>query len=94
MAPSAIQEQAAPIVSDLKAAMTKPATTTTTTLEEALSAAQARFEEKNQISKKLHELATQSLPGGNTRTLLHTAPFPLVMKLGKGVYVWSEDGHK
>ncbi len=72
------------------------ATTAKSRVEAALSlsAARARFEERNPVSKELHGLAVQSLPGGNTRTLLHTSPFPLTMKRGKGPYVWSGDGHK
>jgi 4-aminobutyrate aminotransferase-like enzyme len=62
--------------------------------QKALAAAEARFVANNPISKKLHDLAVGSLPGGNTRTLLHTSPFPLCMKKGKGAFVWDEDGHK
>ncbi|KAK3486290.1 pyridoxal phosphate-dependent transferase [Neurospora crassa] len=61
---------------------------------EALAAAQFRYVANNPLSKKQHELAVESLPGGNTRTLLHTSPFPLCMKHGKGTFVWDEDGHK
>jgi len=60
----------------------------------ALAAAEARFIANNPLSKDQHELAVGNLPGGNTRTLLHTSPFPLSMKQGKGAYVWDEDGHK
>ncbi|KKY20775.1 putative glutamate-1-semialdehydeaminomutase [Phaeomoniella chlamydospora] len=63
-------------------------------VETALAAAQARYEERNPNSKIQHELAVKSLPGGNTRTLLHTSPFPLSMKCGKGPYVYDEDDHK
>ncbi|KAK3368001.1 pyridoxal phosphate-dependent transferase [Podospora didyma] len=60
----------------------------------ALAAAEGRFIANNPLSKQQHAIAVGSLPGGNTRTLLHTAPFPLCMKQGKGAYVWDEDGHK
>ncbi|AEO60298.1 hypothetical protein MYCTH_2309422 [Thermothelomyces thermophilus ATCC 42464] len=60
----------------------------------ALDAAEERFAANNTLSKAQHELAIGSLPGGNTRTLLHTSPFPLCMKQGKGAYVWDLDGHK
>ncbi|KAK4160509.1 pyridoxal phosphate-dependent transferase [Cladorrhinum sp. PSN259] len=65
-----------------------------TTAEEALEAASSRFVRNNPLSKAQHELACLSLPGGNTRTVLHTDPFPLTMKRGKGAYVWDLDGHK
>lgn len=63
-------------------------------LRQALAAAQSRFVESHPKSKEHHEIAVSHLPGGNTRTLLHTSPFPLTMKCGKGPYVWDEDGHK
>lgn len=63
-------------------------------VQQALLVAQTRYEQQNPKSKAQHELAAASLPGGNTRTLLHTSPFPLTMKCGKGPYVWDEDGHK
>jgi glutamate-1-semialdehyde 2,1-aminomutase len=60
----------------------------------ALGAAEARFIANNPLSKAQHELAVGSLPGGNTRTLLHTSPFPLAMKQGQDSYVWDVDNHK
>lgn len=60
---------------------------------EAFDAARARFVERNPMSLKLHEEAVKSLPGGNTRSLLHNAPFPVFMKRGEGSQVFSEDGH-
>ncbi|KAK8221565.1 pyridoxal phosphate-dependent transferase [Phyllosticta capitalensis] len=60
----------------------------------ALEAAQARFMARNPNSKRIHDDAVQSLPGGNTRSVLHTAPFPVVMKSGKGCHVVDEDGHE
>jgi glutamate-1-semialdehyde 2,1-aminomutase len=61
---------------------------------EALKAAEGRFVERNAISLKLHEEAVKSLPGGNTRSLLHTPPFPVFLKSGNGYQVTSEDGQK
>ncbi|KAI0597470.1 pyridoxal phosphate-dependent transferase [Biscogniauxia sp. FL1348] len=95
MAPSAIQGTAE---NDTENAVPKKVVTTAPTQDDAvqavLTAAIARFEEANPISKKQHEIAVGTLPGGNTRSLLHTPPFPLCMKSGKGAYVWDEDGHK
>lgn len=62
------------------------------TVKEALDAATARYIEHNPESKKLHDNATEVFPGGNTRTVLHAAPFPLCMKFGAGYQVTSEDG--
>jgi glutamate-1-semialdehyde 2,1-aminomutase len=60
---------------------------------QALEAAKARFVERNKTSLKLHEESVKSLPGGNTRSLLHTAPFPVFVKSGKEYQITSEDGH-
>ncbi len=65
-----------------------------TAAQAALRAAETRFVANNPLSKAQHGLAAGSLPGGNTRTLLHTSPFPLSMKQGKDAYVWDLDGHK
>ncbi|KAJ9149465.1 Pyridoxal phosphate-dependent transferase [Pleurostoma richardsiae] len=92
MAPIAISEQVSDVVSNLKAKAA--AATSTDPVKAAIAAAEARYTERNPVSKKQHEVAVNHLPGGNTRTLLHTSPFPLVMKSGKGAFVWDEDGHK
>ncbi|KAK4442696.1 hypothetical protein QBC34DRAFT_443973 [Podospora aff. communis PSN243] len=60
----------------------------------ALAAAEARFATNNPLSKVQHELAVASLPGGNTRTLLHTPPFPLTISRGEGTSLYDLDGHK
>lgn len=64
------------------------------TAEMALRAAEARFIANNTLSKAQHDLAVGTLPGGNTRTLLHTSPFPLTIKQGKDAHVWDLDNHK
>lgn len=62
-------------------------------LDDAVSAAKQRFITRNPNSKSLFELACESLPGGNTRTALYTAPFPICMKKGEGYKVVDEDDH-
>ena len=59
----------------------------------ALSNAINRFITRNPRSQELHKLATESMPGGNTRTQLHTFPFPVCMKSGEAYQVTSEDAH-
>lgn len=66
---------------------------TSKTLESALAEAQARFKARNTRSAELHAEASSWLPGGNTRTTLHTTPFPVYMSSGKDHTVTSEDGH-
>ena len=34
------------------------------------------------------------MPGGNTRTTLHNAPFPLTVVRGEGCRLWDADGHE
>ncbi|CAO2657306.1 Nn.00g034320.m01.CDS01 [Neocucurbitaria sp. VM-36] len=64
-----------------------------TTIDEALEAAKARFVERHIKSLHLHQEAAKSLPGGNTRSVLHTAPFPVFLKSGRGYQITDEDGH-
>ncbi len=66
----------------------------TGTLADALATARERFTNRNPTSLKLHQEAVKQLPGGNTRSLLYTAPFPLYMKKGAGYKVFDEDGHE
>jgi glutamate-1-semialdehyde 2,1-aminomutase len=63
------------------------------TTSDVLRKAEARFSERNAKSFKLHKEAAKSLPGGNTRSLLHTPPFPVFLRSGSGHHVTSEDGH-
>ncbi|PHH87530.1 hypothetical protein CDD83_8733 [Cordyceps sp. RAO-2017] len=66
--------------------------TTSPGLQEVLRAAVVRFAQKNPESRAVHEEAVKSLPGGNTRSVLHTDPFPLSLKSGNGYMVASQDG--
>ncbi|MBS3651576.1 aminotransferase class III-fold pyridoxal phosphate-dependent enzyme [Pseudaminobacter sp. 19-2017] len=63
-------------------------------LDSALEEARSRFLKRNPKSADAHEKATRSMPGGNTRTSLFYAPFPLAIARGDGPYVWDADGHK
>ncbi|OTA03353.1 Glutamate-1-semialdehyde aminotransferase [Trichoderma parareesei] len=53
--------------------------------------ARALYVARNPRSQAIHQDATRSLPGGNTRTVLYTDPFPICMKSAKGYQVTSED---
>ena len=63
-------------------------------IDSVLHDAVTRFIERHPESQRLHKLSLESLPGGNTRTLLHTAPFPVFMRKGEGSELWDEDGNK
>ncbi|KAL4883536.1 pyridoxal phosphate-dependent transferase [Aspergillus karnatakaensis] len=59
-----------------------------------LQTAKQRFEERNPKSKQQHQIATESLPGGNTRSVLHADPFPVCMARGRGNRLSDIDGHE
>jgi hypothetical protein len=46
-------------------------------LSAALSSVQAKYALSNPHSLKAHNEACQDFPGGNTRTVLHSSPFPI-----------------
>ena len=63
-------------------------------VEAALLEARERYAAGNPRSRALHDRACASLPGGNTRTILHFAPFPPTIARGEGAYLWDADGHR
>jgi glutamate-1-semialdehyde 2,1-aminomutase len=65
-----------------------------TNIKAALDEAHTRYESRYPKSKALYEDALKVLPGGNTRSLLHTNPFPIIMKKGQNHMLIDEDGHK
>ncbi|KAB5532723.1 pyridoxal phosphate-dependent transferase [Coniochaeta sp. 2T2.1] len=73
--------------------MSSSTPSTPATLTAALQAAATRFTARNPRSAALHASALSSMPGGNTRTTLHTSPFPVYMNSGSHHTVTSEDGY-
>jgi glutamate-1-semialdehyde 2,1-aminomutase len=71
----------------------KSHTAVSSELSTAVAAAKQRFIERNPTSARLFEEAAEYLPGGNTRTLLYSAPFPICMKKGENYQVFDEDNH-
>jgi glutamate-1-semialdehyde 2,1-aminomutase len=59
----------------------------------AVTDAHATYLTKNPISAKAHANAAEHLPGGNTRTVLFSQPFPLVIISSAGNTLTSADGH-
>ncbi|KAK7745686.1 hypothetical protein SLS62_009652 [Diatrype stigma] len=59
-----------------------------------LQATVQRYEQRNPRSQALHLEAAESLPGGNTRTLLHEHPFPIAIARGENHRLFDEDGHE
>lgn len=60
----------------------------------AYAAAEERFTATNPESLLQYSRACESLPGGNTRTGMYYAPYPLSMARGEGAYMWDIDGHR
>ncbi|KAK2758154.1 glutamate-1-semialdehyde 2,1-aminomutase [Colletotrichum kahawae] len=69
-------------------------TSSQTQCQVLLAEALQRYETRNIKSLEYHNAALESLPGGNTRTLLHVSPFPIVMVRGEGSKLIDLDGHE
>lgn len=74
--------------------MDRPATTSPfADMDAALAAAHDVYRARNPKSLAQVERAAASMPGGNTRTVLHYPPFPLTIARGAGSRLWDLDGH-
>ena len=62
-------------------------------LARAAEQAAERFAESNPKSAAAHIDALAVMPGGNTRSVLFYAPFPLTIARGEGKRLWDLDGH-
>jgi glutamate-1-semialdehyde 2,1-aminomutase len=67
---------------------------TATDLAARLAEAEARYVGRNPESLRLHEERVRFMPGGNTRTTIHQAPFPLTIVRGEGARLTDADGHE
>ncbi|OAA54287.1 aminotransferase class 3 [Niveomyces insectorum RCEF 264] len=61
-------------------------------LDKAVATAHATFQEHNPKSLRWHRSAAVHMPGGNTRTVLYAAPYPVAIKSGAGNTLTSVDG--
>ena len=64
-----------------------------TDLVAAAAEAEARYVAANPQSAARFARATEAMPGGNTRTVLHYSPFPLTFAGGEGCRLRDVDGH-
>ena len=55
-------------------------------LEHSYAEAEEDFRARNPKSATLYEKACDVMPGGNTRSVLHYAPYPLTFAKGEGAY--------
>ena len=62
-------------------------------IDAALDEAIARFAAKRPKTAALHARAAKVMPGGNTRTILYTAPFPIRAGSAKGSEISDIDGN-
>jgi glutamate-1-semialdehyde 2,1-aminomutase len=63
-------------------------------LETSYAEAEEKFKQRNPKSAAMHASAAEVMPGGNTRTVLHYAPYPLTFSKGEGAHLYDADGHK
>jgi len=61
-------------------------------IDAVLNEAKEAYVARNPKSLARYVEATAVMPGGNTRTVLHYAPFPLAMSRGEGCFLWDADG--
>jgi glutamate-1-semialdehyde 2,1-aminomutase len=61
-------------------------------IDAALNEAKEDYVTRNPRSLARYVEATTVMPGGNTRTVLHYAPFPLAMERAQGCHMWDVDG--
>jgi glutamate-1-semialdehyde 2,1-aminomutase len=62
-------------------------------LATALKDSERRFTAANPKSEQRFRKAAESMPGGNTRTVLHYSPFPVAFQKGEAQRLTDIDGH-
>jgi glutamate-1-semialdehyde 2,1-aminomutase len=65
----------------------------TTSIDLALQQAAESFRRKRPRTEALHQRAKAVMPGGNTRTVLYSAPFPIRVEKGEGQAITDVDGN-
>lgn len=63
-------------------------------LADALTQSAETYARANPASAAQFNRATEAMPGGNTRSVLYYAPFPLTITKGKEARLWDADGHE
>ncbi|KAI9735859.1 MAG: hypothetical protein M1834_001324 [Cirrosporium novae-zelandiae] len=65
-----------------------------TSLDAIYVQAEQDFIAKNPKSREIYNSAVESLPGGNTRSVLFYKPYPLSIIRAEGCHLFDADGHK
>lgn len=63
-------------------------------IDERLQSLIAEYIKSNPNSQQAFRRAQHTLPGGNTRSVLYSDPFPLVIKSGRDCYITSIDNRE
>jgi glutamate-1-semialdehyde 2,1-aminomutase len=63
-------------------------------LAQALAEHIDRYVARNPKSRAQFDAALQSMPGGNTRSVLFYEPYPLAIQRGQDCRLWDADGHE
>jgi glutamate-1-semialdehyde 2,1-aminomutase len=63
-------------------------------LDASLAEMREQYVARNPASLAAHVEAASAMPGGNTRSVLFHAPFPLTMARGQGSRLWDADKHE
>src|ERR1700722_16352555 len=63
-------------------------------IDAALAEAKEAYVTRNPNSLARYVEAATVMPGGNTRTVLHYAPYPLAMTRAQGCRLWDADGRE
>jgi glutamate-1-semialdehyde 2,1-aminomutase len=66
---------------------------TSSPIAKAYETAEQAYIIRNPASESIYKSATDCLPGGNTRTVLYYAPFPLSINYAHGALLHDADGH-
>lgn len=64
-----------------------------TDIDDALNDAKTGFAARHPKSWAMQQRAAEVMPGGNTRTVLFTVPFPIRIARGEGATITDVDGH-
>lgn len=67
---------------------------TNITLSQSVNDAEQQFITNHPASRAQAEIATKTMPGGNTRSVLHYSPFPLTIASAEGAMLTDIDGHQ
>jgi glutamate-1-semialdehyde 2,1-aminomutase len=63
-------------------------------IDTALAEAMEAFAARRPKTRAMQARASQVMPGGNTRTVLFTSPFPVRIETGQGASLTDIDGHR